>query len=84
MILAADRAPLVLGFEEDADIGQAEADHIAQAFDELQALDVLVVVAAVGAADVGSRLEQPELFVISNGALGERRRLRDIADTPQD
>ena len=81
-VLATEYPPLVLRFQESAYVSQAEADDVTQPLDEVQAFDVLFVVAAIGATDVRGGFEQPELFVVADGARRERGEFGNVTDAP--
>ena len=72
-----------LVLEQLADLGEAEAGVVAEALDEPQPLDVVLVVQAVVAVGSGGRLEQPELLVVADRPGRQAERRRDLLDPQQ-
>src|SRR5215471_12693095 len=83
VILAAQDAPLVLGLEKRLDFRQAQPDDFAQLLDQLEPLEILVVETAIPASNVGGRLQQAQLLVVTDGTLAETGRLSRLANAPQ-
>jgi hypothetical protein len=68
----------LLVLEELADLGKAEAGIVAEAADEAEPIEVVLVEQAVGALGAGGGLEQPELFVVADGPCGQADLTRDL------
>ena len=80
MVLGLQHPPQVFDLEIGRDLGQAQPDVLAQALDEPQALQVILVVATIGARPPLGRPQQPVLLVVADRPLGEFGELSDVAD----
>lgn len=76
-------SPHRLVLEELADLGEAEPGVVAEALDEAQAVDIVLVEEPIGTLGPSRRLEQTEFLVIADGARCQAEGCADLLDPEQ-